>query len=436
MNVYSNIMQIAALCFLLTVLIVGCDTSTEPIELEEGACDEGALSSSIAWDTPKQVPANVDGIATHADVATYGGEPLIAFNKIDTTAEFNTPRNVYVVRRTASGWTEPVNLSQSDTPSMYPTLAEGPDGTLHLMWGERLQDATPRPDVVPDAVYYTQSTDGGQTWQSPEEVFASRSDGFFTAPRRFAFDDEGHLHIVLTSQENEETPSQIRHFVRNTSGWTGGETAIGGQVGAGDPDIAFSETGVLSVTYLAPDTTQEERDRNSLFVTHSEDNGKTWSEGVLVDRSGFDEPALLPVIRYGAANQLHVVWPKDLTGDLRANAVFGSCSDDGGESWSEATNYTPSFSTNRFISPPSAVLDGSGTMNVAFQQGAFNTTSFPAYLLRGQGETWTSPENLFGTDSASQRIGLATDDTGDVHAALRMRYNDQTAIYYSRGTIE
>lgn len=435
MKLYSNATGIAA-GFLLAILCIGCDTTTEPPEPDPVACEGDALSSSVTWEPPEQVPADVEGIATYADVAIHDGAPVIAFNRIDTTAEFNTPRNVYVVRRTASGWTEPANLSQSDTPSMNPTLAAGPDGVLHLMWGERLQDATQRPDVVPDAVYYTQSTDGGQTWQPPEEVFASRSDAFFDPPRSFAFDAEGRPHIVLTSQEDEERPAQIRHFVRNASGWIGGETSIGGQGGGANPDIAFSETGVLSVTYLAPDTTREERDRNSVFVAHSEDNGQTWSESVLVDRSGYSEPAQFPVIRYGTANQPYVVWAKDLTGDLYPNAIFGSCSDDGGESWSEATNFTPSFSTDRFITFPSAVVDGSGAVNVAFQHAGLTTTSFPAYLLRGQGETWSSPENLFGTDGASQRIGLATDEAGNLHVSLRMVDREPEGIYYSRGVVE
>lgn len=420
----------------LVVLLIGCDTTTEPPEPDPVACEGDALSSSVTWETPEQVPVDVDGIATHADVAIHDGEPVIAFHQVDTTGTFVTIQDVYVVRRTASGWTEPVNLSQSDTPSMNPTLAAGPDGTLHLMWGERLQDATPRPDVVPDAVYYTQSTDGGQTWQPAEEVFASRSDDFFAAPRSFAFDDEGHPHIVLTSQENEETPPQIRHFVRNTSGWTGGKTPIGGQGGGFGPDIAFSETGVLSVTYLAPDTTREERDRNSVFVTHSEDNGQTWSEGVLVDRSGYSEPAQTPFIRYGTNDQLYIVWAKSLNGDLSADAIFGSCSPNGGTEWTEAKNLTPSFSIDGFLTFSSVAIDETGAANLVFQKSGFSTTSFPAFYLRGSGETWTSTENLLDADGASQHIGLTTDETGDVHVSLRMIDRDPEGIYYSRGTVE
>jgi hypothetical protein len=181
-------------------LLVACD-STEPRPPEEDpqtAC-EGTLSASVEWETPQHIPIDVQGIATHPDIATGGSGKYLAIHAVDTTQQFAAPSEIYALRSTDAGWSEPVNVSQSDTPSSQPVIAAGPDGIVHLVWGERLQDATPRPGAPPDAVYYARSTDGGHTWTDPAEVFASRGDQFFRMPRSLAFDSEGHVHLVFSS---------------------------------------------------------------------------------------------------------------------------------------------------------------------------------------------------------------------------------------------
>ena len=417
-------------------LLVACD-STEPRPPEEDpqtAC-EGTLSASVEWETPQHIPIDVQGIAAHPDIATGGSGKYLAIHAVDTTQQFAAPSEIYALRSTDAGWSEPVNVSQNDTPSSQPVIAAGPDGIVHLVWGERLQDATPRPGAPPDAVYYARSTDGGHTWTDPAEVFASRGDQFFSMPRSLAFDSEGHVHLVLSSQESDDRPAQIRHYERMASGWTGGRTSIGGRAGGGEPDMAVGPEGQLMVTYIAADTTRQERDRNSIFFTTSDDGGSTWKEeGVLVHRSGFDQPGFSPTIKVSSDGRILIVWRKSLTGDLKPEALFGSCSKDEGETWSEASNLTPDIAGQGIPSSPEVAIDRAGATNVTFQMGGFNATSFPAYHLRGIGDNWTSSQDLFGTSKAAQHVGLTSDDNGHLHLTLRMVDRDPEGVYYSVGS--
>jgi hypothetical protein len=198
--------------------------------------------------------------------------------------------------------------------------------------------------------------------------------------------------------------------------------------------MAVGPEGQLMVTYIAADTTGQERDRNSIFFTTSDDGGSTWKEeGVLVHRSGFDQPGFSPTIKVNSDGRIFIVWRKSLTGDLKPEALFGSCSKDEGETWSEASNLTPDIAGQGIPSSPEVAIDRAGATNVTFQMGGFNATSFPAYHLRGIGDNWTSPQNLFGTSKAAQHVGLASDDDGHLHLSLGMD-RDPEGVYYSVGT--
>jgi hypothetical protein len=72
--------------------------------------------------------------------------------------------DVFFIRSIDGGkrWSRPKRLNTDDTnsPQFFPAITVGPDGTIHVMWGDM------RDDVVGTRyhIYYTSSTDGGETW--------------------------------------------------------------------------------------------------------------------------------------------------------------------------------------------------------------------------------------------------------------------------------
>ena len=62
-------------------------------------------------------------------------------------------------------WSSAITLSQEVTTSVRPDIALATDGTLHVVWGEKL------PDRETQYVRYVRSTDGGNTWSTPLRIF-------------------------------------------------------------------------------------------------------------------------------------------------------------------------------------------------------------------------------------------------------------------------
>ena len=72
--------------------------------------------------------------------------------------------DVYFIRSTDGGnrWSRPkrINTDETDAPQFFPAVDVGPDGKLHVMWGDMRDD----PVAIRYHIYYTSSEDQGDTW--------------------------------------------------------------------------------------------------------------------------------------------------------------------------------------------------------------------------------------------------------------------------------
>ncbi len=410
---------------LMGVVFIRCDTQrvTPP---EEGLPPDSTPPEPILWESPSRAPINVEGFPTSPDLALVEEAVVLAFHDVREGNPYNEPGDVYAMRRDDQGWSDPVNVSRSDEPSSQPVIASGPRGTLHLVWGERRVNTTPRPGGTPDAFYYAQSRDDGQSWSTAEQVFATSGTGFFSSPRSIVFDADGHVHVVFSSRETENTPATVKHMERTESGW-GEATDI--TIG-GSPDLARTGEGELVAVHLSADTSANAPDRNSLFLSRSTDDGETWGTPQLIERSGFDQPAQSPQIVQGADPQeLYLTWSKSTDGDLAPDAVFMIYSDDRGDTWRSPREV--SFDESGTPSPPDVTVDDAGAVNIAFQVGGAGASAFPAYITRCSATSCSDTENLFGTNGAGSQIGIAAGD-GQYFVSLRaVDLADGQGIYFS-----
>ena len=72
--------------------------------------------------------------------------------------------DVYFIRSTDGGnrWSRPmrINTDETDAVQFFPAMDVGPDGTIHLMWGDMRDD----PVQTRYHIYYSRSEDQGENW--------------------------------------------------------------------------------------------------------------------------------------------------------------------------------------------------------------------------------------------------------------------------------
>ncbi|MBT3275030.1 MAG: exo-alpha-sialidase, partial [Spirochaetales bacterium] len=97
--------------------------------------------------------------------------------------------DVFFIRSLDRGetWSTPIALNDDEGNSLqfFPEIAVGPDGVIHVMWGDMRDD----PAHLRYHIYYTTSTDSGETWgfeleELSLEVGDTRVSDFSTNPNR------------------------------------------------------------------------------------------------------------------------------------------------------------------------------------------------------------------------------------------------------------
>jgi hypothetical protein len=83
--------------------------------------------------------------------------------------------DIFFIRSVDRGrsWSSPVRLNDDDGDGLqfFPEIDVGPDGAIHVMWGDMRDD----PVQIRYHIYYTQSTDRGFTWGFEAEEFGFRT---------------------------------------------------------------------------------------------------------------------------------------------------------------------------------------------------------------------------------------------------------------------
>ena len=185
----------------------------------------------------------------------------------------------------------------------------------------------------------TRSEDGGEHWSSPSilpysdegptgPVIATRPDGVVVAAWWSRPDD--NLWVAASSDHGESWG----RFQR-VNPVAGSVTFVGRPA---FPGITARAGGRVSVAWQ--DFATGDWD---ILVTHSDDDGETWSTPIRVNDSALGDQ-FMPALATGADGSLHAVWYDSRTGNV--NLVYAR-SADGGSTWSRnvrvTTEETPIF---------------------------------------------------------------------------------------------
>jgi hypothetical protein len=92
-----------------------------------------------------------------------------------------------------SGWSEPMNISNSQGSSWFPAVAADGAGRVHVAWSENFAN---RRGLANDRVWYT--VWDGESWSEPNDVFASSGDVLdaYTQRPSLSVDRSDRLHLL------------------------------------------------------------------------------------------------------------------------------------------------------------------------------------------------------------------------------------------------
>ncbi|HEY9760346.1 MAG TPA: sialidase family protein [Oculatellaceae cyanobacterium] len=203
-------------------------------------------------------------------------------------------------------------------------------------------------------------------------------------------------------------------------------------VAAGDsPSLKFDAKGHLHVAFGRAGKDASGNQSSDVFITESEDGGKTWSAPVQISEAlGRSSHPSLFVEKSGA---LDVAWS---SGDGDPDVYF-SRSTDGGKTWAKPVDVsnTPGSSTE-----PALAASSDGTLHMVWcdtSKGARNKDVYYSYS-KDLGKTWGKDplqpaEDISNTPGVSSEPQVVVDDEDSVHVAWTDSTPGQTRpdIFYS-----
>jgi hypothetical protein len=280
-------------------------------------------------------------------------------------------------------WTDPIQISTGTLPASGPVIATGQPGWLHVCWNNRDESGdkriyyarfipgtgweTPRdisgalaldsegPSLVVDTnnrvhvawhigdpsidvyppseaarVYYTRSTDGGDTIESPRQL--STETGYHAAWPRLSMKGANGDLLAFAYRDHRAFPDwDVYALVSTDGGETFAEHAVAATAGKEwDPEAAVDPLGIIHVTY-----SMNPGPSSSVHYRRSVDDGATWSdETTLSDYRGiFSSFSYSPI-----TSTLWVWWKdeRDAEGGDRKSDIITRYSLSGGLVWSDA----------------------------------------------------------------------------------------------------
>jgi hypothetical protein len=290
----------------------------------------------------------------------------------DASAEYTRGQTYQVIRRSTDGgrtWGSDVRMLESDGIDRQYVIADATNskyrGNVYVTGHTSIRNIYG--DGMGTALTLWRSTDGGVTWGRPIKTFAKKPPGIFNPWNPVILDDGTIVFAYWDQSWSDRSPTgglsriPMKVVLSSDGGETFGKAYDVADIHAFEPPMTLALDrsngpfkGRLYVSW--PDR----RDgRMRMYVTHSDDKGRTWSAPVVVDdtRASLDTskgPDLaVPTVAVNKDGVVGALWydRRDVA-DNKGWWVRFSASYDGGDTW------TPSV---RVSSRPKGFMEGERT---------------------------------------------------------------------------
>jgi hypothetical protein len=190
-------------------------------------------------------------------------------------------------------WSQPLNISNTETHSTGPSLVTDSTGELHLVWLE---------DIESDFNLIMYSHKDRRGWTAPVDIFSSDQDKNITAPS-LAIDQNGYLHIAFLGDgiSYSQAYAPLANSARN---WSTPTILYPLENFLDLPDIAAGPGGKIYIIFAI-----KNGENSGIYLFSSSDGGTSWEDPVIVFQNQSANRLIhSPKITLSTNEGLHVAW--------------------------------------------------------------------------------------------------------------------------------
>lgn len=315
-----------------------------------------------------------------------------------------------------------------DDGNCCPSLDVDTTNRVHVAWSDNRDGS--------QNIYYTGSTDGGQTFPASTRV-NDDAVAAHTAPDLAA--DGSVIHTVWS--DNHSGLDHI-YYARSTDGGLsfGAATQLDQGTASNtctDPAITVDASGRLHVIWVLGYKSGGIA-RYRLWYTGSADSGGTFSDPVQIADGLAERPH--PALAVDGNSYIHVVWEakyRERSVDPYQYYIYHARSTDGGASFPTAHRISDGAESD--VSHPDIAVDGSGRIYVVWQDGRrseWDTDIYANHSTDG-GASWEADVRVNEDDGGTARQRnpvIAVDSEGWVHVAWQEDGDGDWDIYHASST--
>jgi hypothetical protein len=212
-------------------------------------------------------------------------------------------------------WGGPLNVSDSPTGSVTPSLTVTADGNVHVVWNEVL-------DRSQSLIYYSHFD--GESWSVPVDIL---SDTSARLPAIIA-DSIGYLHVIWRGFSGISYSNAFAPTAGAVRNWRLATPLFRERISGTNPDLAIDKLDGLHAVYT---------DQNQgVYYAYSPDRGEHWL-GPYVVSSNITPSRMVDKARIAVApdGRLHVVWVEyNFPESFPPLGIRYAFSSNGGKIWS------------------------------------------------------------------------------------------------------